>query len=84
MGILSSTRQGIINRFCQKLIAYAFNELKMDKVEIRVATKNIQSRNVCEKLGCSLEGEVSNSENLGGNIVSHAVYAIHANQIIKT
>jgi len=51
----------------------------MEKVEIRVATKNLPSRNVCEKLGCSLEGEVSNSERLGGNIVTHAVYAVHAN-----
>ena len=73
--------KGIVNRACQKLIEYAFNELQMDKVEIRVATKNIPSRNVCKKLGCSLEGEVSNSENLNGSIVNHAVYAIHANKI---
>ncbi len=53
----------------------------MEKVEIRVATKNTPSRNVCEKLGCSLEGEVSHSENLNGGIVSHAIYAIHANEV---
>lgn len=72
---------GIINRSCKKLIDYAFDELHMEKVEIRVATKNLPSRNVCEKLGCSLEGEVTNSENLNGSIVNHAVYAIHANKI---
>ena len=73
--------KGIINRACKKLIDQAFNELHMEKVEIRVATKNLSSRNVCKKLGCSLEGEVTNSESLNGNIVSHAVYAIHANKI---
>ena len=73
--------KGIINRACQKLIEYAFTELEMEKVEIKVATKNLPSRNVCEKLSCTLEGEVSNSECLNGTIVTHAVYAIHANRI---
>lgn len=73
--------KGIINRACKKLIDYAFNELQMEKVEISVATKNLSSRNVCKKLGCSLEGEITNSENLNGSIVDHAVYAIHANKI---
>ena len=75
--------KGIINRSCHKLIEYAFNELQMEKVEIRVATKNIPSRNVCKKLGCSLEGEITNAENLNGTIVDHAVYGIYADQYSK-
>ena len=51
---LSSDLQGngIITRCCKQLIRYAFTEMKMEKVEIRVATENASSRKVCERLGC--------------------------------
>ncbi|MDH5632150.1 MAG: GNAT family N-acetyltransferase [Gammaproteobacteria bacterium] len=68
---------GIIYRACKKLIDYAFHEMNMEKAEIRVVTGNLASRKVCEKLGGTLEGEISHSENLHGNIAGHAVYAIH-------
>lgn len=71
---------GIVSRACQRLVDYAFDELELDKVEIKVATGNLRSRNVCEKLGFSLEGVISNAENLNGHLVSHAVYALHANR----
>ena len=53
--------RGIISRSCKKLIHHAFTEMKMQKVEMRVATENVASRTVCEQLGCSLEGIINNA-----------------------
>ena len=68
---------GIMTRVCKKLIEIAFNELEMHKVEISAATENVASRAVCERLGMKLEGIISNSENLNGRIVDHAIYELH-------
>lgn len=76
---LSSKYQGngIITRAVKKLIEYAFNELKMEKVEISVATENHPSRAVCERLGFKNEGNITNSENLHGKIVDHVIYGLY-------
>ncbi|AXA34774.1 GNAT family N-acetyltransferase [Francisella adeliensis] len=71
----SAQGSGIITRVCNKLIDIAFNELKMQKVQISVAVENLASRAVCKRLGMKLEGIISNAENLNGQIVDHAIYA---------
>ncbi len=48
--------KGIIIKSCQVLIHYAFDELKMNRIEIRCATENVRSRAIPEKLGFQLEG----------------------------
>ena len=68
--------KGIITRACRHLIGHAFNELAVNKVEITVATENIKSRAVCERLGMELEGIISNSERVGDQIYDHAVYSL--------
>ena len=75
---LSSKYQGkgIVTKSLSKLISYAFGPLNMDRVQISVATENLPSRNVCERLGFSFEGAISNSENLNGRIVDHAIYSL--------
>lgn len=51
-----SEGKGIITRACKALINYAFNELDMNRIEIRCATENVRSRAVPERLGFQLEG----------------------------
>jgi ribosomal-protein-serine acetyltransferase len=75
--IESAQGQSIMTRVCKKLIEIAFDQLLMHKVEISAATENRASRAVCERLGMQLEGIISNSENLNGRIVDHAIYALH-------
>ncbi|MCK4708643.1 MAG: GNAT family N-acetyltransferase [Gammaproteobacteria bacterium] len=72
--------KGIMFRACQSMIEYAFEQLGLEKIEIRAASENKASRSVCERLGLTLEGTITNCENLHGKIVDHAVYGIHANQ----
>ena len=68
---------GIINRVCKKLIEIAFTDLSMNKIEISVASDNLASKAVCERLEMKLEGIISNAENLNGRIVDHAIYGLH-------
>jgi len=67
--------KGIMTRACEGMIEYAFDELGLTKVEIRAAADNRASRTVCERLGCQLEGIITQSENLHGRLLDHAVYA---------
>jgi ribosomal-protein-serine acetyltransferase len=69
--------KGIITKVCKHLINYAFEELKMQKVQISIATGNLKSRAVCERLGMKLEGIVTNEEKVGDRILDHAIYGIH-------
>lgn len=69
--------RGIMTSACQFLIDYAFNELKLEKVEIAAAEHNRPSRAVCERLGLKLEGILTNRELIGGKILNHAIYGIH-------
>lgn len=68
---------GIVTKAVSFLIEYAFSELNMEKVEICIATDNVSSRRVCERLNMTLEGVISNYENLNNDIISHAIYGIH-------
>ena len=72
--------KGIITKSCNSMIDYAFKSLEVKKVEIRVASENIPSQRVCERLGFTLEGLIRNSENLHGTIVSHNIYGLTENE----
>jgi len=67
---------GIVTKSVSKLIDMAFVEFAMEKVQISAAEGNRASRNVCERLGFSLEGIITRAENLNGRIVDHAVYGL--------
>lgn len=68
------------NSFIKKLITYAFDELKMEKVEISIAFKNYSSRSVCECLEFKGEGIITNSEDLHSKIVDHIIYDLYNNK----
>jgi ribosomal-protein-serine acetyltransferase len=82
---LSSKYQGkgIVTKSLSKLISYAFSSLNMDRVQISVATENVPSRNVCERLNFAFEGAISNSENLNGCIIAHAIYSLSKEQWVE-
>ncbi|MFW1332146.1 GNAT family N-acetyltransferase, partial [Vibrio parahaemolyticus] len=68
--------KGLVSKSVSKLIEMAFTELDMQKVEISAAVENQPSRKVCERLGFSLEGIITCSENLNGRVVDHAIYGL--------
>ena len=72
-------KNGIVTEVCRFLIAYAFENLKLNKVQMSVAVENKPSRAVCERLNMDLEGIITNEECIGEKILDHALYAIHSN-----
>jgi len=69
--------KGIVTRACQYLIEYAFSALTMTKVQISAATDNKASRAVCERLGMTLEGIITQQEKVEDRILDHAIYGIY-------
>ena len=69
--------QGMMTTAAGRLIEMAFDELGLSKVEISAATDNTASRAVPERLGFTLEGIITQAENINGRIVNHALYGLH-------
>ena len=59
--------KGIMLRCCRRLLQYAFNELYMNRVQLKVGTGNYKSRKIPEKLGFTLEGIQRDGELLNGH-----------------
>ena len=67
---------GIMTKVAKALTEYAFSELNLDKVEIRVATKNNKSKKIPERLGFVKEGCIRQVEWLYDHYVDHSVYGM--------
>jgi len=70
----SAIGHGIVSKCTSFLIDYAFDTLRLVKVNIPVAVQNNRSRAVCERLGFKSEGIKKKAENLYGVYVDHVVY----------
>ncbi|MGM8214994.1 GNAT family N-acetyltransferase [Bacillaceae bacterium W0354] len=71
---------GIMTRAVQTLTDYAFNELKLNKVDIRAAEGNLKSRAIPERLGFVQEGRIRQGEWLYDHFVDHVVYGMLASE----
>ena len=70
--------KGIVTKSCNKLIEYAFGDLKLNRVVMKIASDNIRSRKVAERNGLVQEGTCGQSEWLYDRHVDHVIYAIVA------
>lgn len=68
--------QGIMGDAVLHLCRYGFNELNLDKIEIRCAVQNTESRRIPERLGFYLERIDARAEWVSDRYVDHAVYSI--------
>ncbi len=67
---------GIITKSCRMVIAYAFTELQLDRLEIQCAMDNVRSRQVAERVGFQLEGVLRQSWRRQNQLVDLAVYGL--------
>ncbi|HVF87449.1 MAG TPA: GNAT family protein, partial [Pyrinomonadaceae bacterium] len=67
--------RGIVTACMRVLIHYTFDELKLNRVELRCAAENLKSRAVAERLGFTREGELRESWLIHGRFVGQIVYA---------
>lgn len=79
---ISSSHQGkgIVSSSCERLIEYAFTDLGLNRVVMKIAEENIRSRRVAERLGLACEGTCRQSEWLYDHFVDQVIYAITADQ----
>ena len=54
--------RGIMTRACRALAEYAFTNLGLNRMEIRVAAGNVRSRGIAERLGFTQEGTLRQAE----------------------
>lgn len=64
-------KRGIITRSVEKLCNFAFNELDLNRVQIKCAVGNQRSKNVPKRLGFKFEGVERHGELLTGNIFTN-------------
>lgn len=71
--------KGIVTKSCKVLINYAFNELKLNRVQIKAAIGNLKSRAIPERLGFNQEGVERDGELHRRGFVDLVVYAMLKN-----
>ena len=76
----SEEGKGIVSRSCKTLIDYAFNELKMNRIQIRCAADNIRSAAVPERFGFVKEGILRQSAFRNGKLHDFVIYGLLASE----
>jgi ribosomal-protein-serine acetyltransferase len=61
-------KQGIVTKSVEKLCVFAFNEQGINRIQIKCAVNNVQSKNIPKRLGFVFEGIEREGELLSGNI----------------
>lgn len=67
--------RGLVTTACRALIAHAFDDARLNRVEIRCAVGNRRSRAIPHRLGFRQEGILRDAEWLYDHFVDHVVYA---------
>ena len=68
--------QGIMTNACKALIACAFNELNLNRIEIKCATQNVKSKAIPEKLHFKQEGIMRQAEFLNNAWTDLYLYSL--------
>lgn len=68
--------QGVMTRVVRFLTDYAFQELKLNKVEIKIAYENDKSRKIPIRLGYTQEGHLRQAKWLYDHYVDHIIYGM--------
>jgi len=70
--------RGIMTRCVARLLEHAYDELKLNRVEIRCATNNLRSRKIPERLGFIQEGTLRQAGWVNDHYEDHIVYSLLA------
>lgn len=72
--------KGIVSSACRRLLDFAFDELKMNRIEIRCAADNLRSAAVPRRLGFKCEGRLRQSEFRNGRLHDFEIYGLLASE----
>ena len=68
--------KGLVTKSCRVLIEYAFDELKLNRVEMRCGVENQKSRKIPEKLGFKEEGIIRQTAWIHNRFVDYVIYGL--------
>lgn len=68
--------KGIVTKSVAKMIDYAFNNLKLNRIQIKCGIGNEKSSKIPKKLNFKFEGIERNAELLNGKFIDAEVYSI--------
>ena len=68
--------KGLATKAVKQFIDHSFNDLNLKKVEINVASNNLKSRAIPERLGFKEEGAIRNYEYLNGEYHDRVIYGL--------
>ena len=71
---------GIMTKACRYLCSYLFEELGLNRIEIRCAETNAKSRAIPERLGFTLEGKLRQLGYTREGLVDYLVYGLLAGE----
>ena len=73
-----SEGRGVVTRACRAMIEYAFDELEMNRIEIRCSAENERSAAIPKRLGFKLEGTLRQAEVLHGRAHDFLIFGLLA------
>jgi ribosomal-protein-serine acetyltransferase len=68
--------RGLITKSCRRLIERAFNELGLNRAQLKIAVGNKRSLNVAERLNFVFEGIERDGELLAGGFIDLKVFSV--------
>ncbi len=68
--------QGIISKSCKKLIEYGFNELGLNRIEIKCASENNKSQSIPQRFNFVKEGIMRQAEFVNDAFLDIILYSI--------
>jgi ribosomal-protein-serine acetyltransferase len=71
-----SSGQGLMTAACVRLVRHGFESLELHRIVLQIATGNLRSTAIAERLGCTMEGVQREAQLLNGKWVDLAVWAL--------
>ncbi|MDR0419340.1 MAG: GNAT family N-acetyltransferase [Prevotellaceae bacterium] len=68
--------KGIISKSCKVLVDYAFNEMKINRIQLYIVEANAKSAKVGERLGFKHEGTKRDGEKLVSGFTNVMVFSL--------
>lgn len=68
--------RGLMTKACKAVVDHCFNELGLNRIEIRTATENVKSAAIPQRLGFKQEGRLEQAEWLYNKFVDHYVFGL--------
>jgi len=75
--------KGIIIKSCKTLINYGFQNLQLNRIEIKAATKNFKSQAIPEKLNFKKEGVLRQAELVNNEFLDLILYSMLSSEWVN-